>query len=139
MPDIFHLGRDTSPKDGREKVRAAQEGREALTPWLGWVCGPAAWALHQGIGYAMVPWLCDLGTRWPYHLLTVVSTGLCMVGAWAALHALRRSGRVRSERSEGRLRMMALVGLMLCAAALTGIAIEYGASFWLSVCAGIDR
>lgn len=143
MAKPFSLGRGETPeRDGEsektERVRAAQEGREALTPWLGWFCGPAAWALHQGIGYAMVPWLCAIGTRWPYHALTVVALVLCGVGVWAALHALRRSGRVRSERSEGRLRMMALVGLMICAAALGGIVVEYVPSFWLDTCTGVE-
>ena len=120
-----------------ERILARQEGREALTPWLGWIFGPAAWALHQGIGYAMVPWLCDLGTRWPYHALTVFSLVLCGLGALAARAALHRSRRVRPERSENRLRMMALGGLMLCAAALGGIVVEYAGSFWIDVCAGV--
>ncbi len=121
-----------------ERILARQEGREALTPWAGWFLGPAAWALHQGIGYAMVPWLCDLGTRWPYHALTVFSLVLCGLGALAARHALNRSHHVRPERSVERLRMMALGGLMLCGAALGGIVIEYAGSFWLNTCATVS-
>lgn len=120
-----------------ERILARQEGREALTPWLGWIFGPAAWALHQGIGYAMVPWLCGIGQSWPYHALTAFSLVLCGLGALAARHALRRSRHVRPKRSEERLRMMALGGLMLCAAALGGIVVEYAGSFWLDLCAGV--
>lgn len=123
--------------EAEERILAHQEGREALTPWVGWAFGPAAWALHQGIGYAMVPWLCGIGTMWPYHALTILSLVLCGLGALAARHALRRSHIVRPKRSEDRLRMMALGGLMLCAAALGGIAVEYAGSFWIDVCAGV--
>ena len=121
----------------QDRTLARQEGREALTPWLGWLFGPAAWALHQGIGYAMVPWLCETGQVWPYHALTGFALLLCAAGAWAALHALRRSRTVRPERSEMRLRMMALVGFMLCASALGGIVVEYGASFLIQVCSNV--
>ena len=120
-----------------ERVLASQEGKEALTPWLGWVFGPAAWALHQGIGYAMVPWLCRMGAEWPYHALTVFSLALCGLGALSARRALHRSRLVRQERGAERLRMMALGGLMLCAAALGGIVVEYAGSFWLDFCTGV--
>lgn len=120
-----------------ERILARQEGREALTPWLGWIFGPAAWALHQGIGYAMVPWLCRLGTEWPYHALTAFSLVLCALGAVTARAALHRSRLVRPERSAARLRMMALGGLMLCAAALGGIVVEYSGSFLIDVCTGV--
>ena len=120
-----------------ERALARQEGREALTPWLGWIFGPAAWALHQGIGYAMVPWLCAIGEEWPYHALTVFALALCGAGALAARRAYRRAGIVRQERGAERLRMMALGGFMLCAAALGGIVVEYAGSFWLDVCAGV--
>lgn len=97
-----------------------------------------AWALHQGIGYAMTPVLCRMGTRWPYHALTVFSVAICLLGALAAWHALRRSRHIRPERSRERMRMMALVGLMLCATAMGGITVEYAASFWIETCASIE-
>ena len=125
-----------SPEE--ERILAHQEGREALTPWAGWILGPAAWALHQGIGYAMVPWLCVLGATWPYHALTVVALALCALGGWAAAHALARSRRVRPQRSVERLRMMALGGMMLCGAALGGIAVEYLGVFWIDTCATVS-
>ena len=130
--------RDMSDEED-DRVLARAEGFEALSPWLGWFFGPAAWALHQGIGYAMVPWLCGLGTRWPYHALTAVSLAICAGGVLASIRALRRSHHVRPRRSEMRLRMMAMVGLMLCAAAFGGIAVEYAGSFWLSLCTGVNR
>ena len=120
-----------------DNIRAVQEGREALSPWIGWLMGPAAWALHQGIGYAMIPWLCDLGTRWPYHALTLMALAMCGVGVLASFRALRRARRAAPRRSAERIRMMALVGLMLCLAALGGIALEYAGSFWLELCTGV--
>ena len=118
-------------------ILAHQEGTEALTPWVGWVLAPAAWALHQGIGYAMVTWLCRTDRVWPYHALTVFCLGLCSLGALASVHALHRSRHVRPERSRERMRMMALIGLMFCAAALGGIGVEYVGSFAIEVCAGV--
>lgn len=118
-------------------ILARQEGAEALTPWVGWVLAPAAWALHQGIGYAMVTWLCRTDRVWPYHALTVFCLGLCSLGAVASFHALHRSQHIRPERSRERMRMMALIGLMFCAAALGGIAVEYVGSFAIEVCASV--
>ncbi len=123
-------------KDGELEL-ARQEGFEAFTPWFGWGLAPAAWALHQGVGYAMVEWLCGLGERWPYHALTVFAVCLCVAGVAAAIHALRRSRHIRPERSAARMRMMALVGLMLSAAALGGITVEYVPTFWIDTCKGI--
>jgi hypothetical protein len=127
-----------SDADEPELIEARSRGWLAITPWLGWLFGPMAWALHQGIGYAMVPWLCTIGTRWPYHALTGVALLLCAAGITAALEARRRSRRVYPERSAERLNMMALVGLMLSAAALFGITVEYAGSFWLSPCTNVD-
>ncbi|SFH26842.1 hypothetical protein SAMN04488020_10923 [Palleronia marisminoris] len=124
-------------QDG-EHIRAHQEGAEALTPWVGWILAPAAWALHQGIGYAMVPWLCSLGRMWPYHALTGLSVALCAAGAAASFHALRRSRRIEPERSQQRIRMMALVGLMFSAAAFGGITVEYTGAFFIPLCASVD-
>ena len=120
------------------RIRARQEGAEALTPWIGWIFAPAAWALHQGIGYAMVPWLCATDRMWPYHALTGFSVTICGLGAMAAFYALRRSRRIRPERSQQRIRMMALVGLMFCAAAFGGIAVEYAGAFMIPVCASVE-
>lgn len=124
-------------RDG-DRIRAHQEGAEALTPWVGWVLAPAAWALHQGIGYAMVPWLCDTDRMWPYHALTVFSVTICAIGAATSVHALHRSRKIYPERSKQRMRMMALVGLMFCAAAFGGIAVEYVGAFYIPVCASVD-
>lgn len=120
-----------------ERVLARQEGLEALSAWAGWITAPAAWALHQGIGYAMIPWLCNLGTRWPYHALTVFSVSLCVAGALASRRALRRSRRIRPDHSRARVRMMALIGLMYSAAAFGGIMVEYLPSFLIDLCAGV--
>ena len=118
-------------------MKAREEGWEAIEPWLGWLFGPMAWALHQGIGYAMTPWLCEIGSRWPYHALTAVAVLLCTGGIFAAFTARRRSRRVYPERSSDRLHMMGLIGLMLSAAALGGITIEYAGSFFLSTCTSV--
>jgi hypothetical protein len=117
---------------------AVQEGREALTPWFGWALAPAAWALHQGIGYSMIGWLCETGLRWPYHALTLLAVAMCAIGLGAAVHALRRSRHIRPRRSAERMKMMARVGLMLCAAAFGGIVFEYLPTFWIETCAGVS-
>ena len=131
-----HRPPETKDEDS-DLVLARQEGREALTPWVGWFLAPMAWALHQGGGYAMAPWLCEFQVRWPYHVLTAVVLTMCAAGFAAALHALRRGRRVRPHRSAERLRMMALVGFMLCAAACGGIVVEYAGSFWIDLCTGV--
>ncbi|MEI4469731.1 hypothetical protein [Frigidibacter sp. MR17.24] len=128
---------EASRWSGRDLARS--EGFEAFSPWLGWGLAPAAWALHQGVGYAMTGWLCDSGTRWPYHTLTLVAVAMCAAGLMAALEALRRARRIRPRRSAARMRMMALVGLMLCAAALGGIVTEYLPTFWIHACTGVPR
>jgi hypothetical protein len=137
MHQSRNADRAVQDKKHDDRVFAHQEGFEAFTPWFGWGLAPAAWALHQGVGYAMVVWLCRIGTRWPYDALTAFAVCLCGVGIAAAVHALRRSRHIRPERSASRMRMMALVGLMLSVTALGGITVEYLPTFWIDTCSGI--
>lgn len=38
--------------------------------------GPFWWACHLGVSYWLIPRLCVWGTRWPVHVLTVVTLAL---------------------------------------------------------------
>jgi len=114
-----------------------QTGWLAIRPWAGWVCGPAAWATHQVFGYALVPFACETGSRWPYHALTIGCLTLAALGALASWSALKRSDTLAKSRSVDRLRLLARIGLMLGAISVTGIALEYIGSFFLGICVGV--
>lgn len=121
------------------RTLAVQTGWVALRPWLGWVLGPAAWAMHQVFGYALVPVCCDIGSRWPLHVLTAACLTLAAAGAVLAWGALRRASTLCASRSAGRLRLLARVGLMLGAIAVAGILLEYTGSFAVDICTMVPR
>lgn len=131
------------PNDGEAPARHDREAdasehrdRESPMPLLGLTLGPAAWALQHTIGYAMIPWLCDMGQTWPYHALIGACIVLCCVGAIAARAASRSARRARSKRSADRLRFMARGGYILSGGAVAAILPAYGGAVWIGLCTG---
>lgn len=114
-----------------------QEGWRALAPWIGWVLGPAAWALHQFAGYALVPVTCTIGSYWPIHLLTVGCVTVAAAGLIASVLLLRRTRRLEDTRSVGRIRLQSLIGLAICIAAVAGISLEYVGGLLIDPCLGV--
>lgn len=123
----------------REENLLVQTGWLAVRPWAGWVCGPAAWAMHQVFGYALVPHACETGSRLLYNGLTIFCLMLAAVGALASWTAMKRADTLGDSRSVDRLRLMARIGLMLGSIAFAGMMLEYVGSFFLGICVGVPE
>ena len=87
--------------------------RGAALLWLSVVSGPAAWALNQLIGYALVKPACSASAG---PALAIVNAGALIIvglGAWSAWTALRQLRAADEEAAvpEGRSHFMAVVGL----------------------------
>lgn len=113
-----------------------RESRESAAPWLGWVLGPAAWALQHAGGYAMIPSLCETGQTWPYHALIGACIALCGIGATTAGFARRSAKNGRSPQSSDRLRFMSFGGYLLSAGSLAAILVSYFGAVWIGLCTG---
>lgn len=124
---------DTPPPGGGEPAGA---GRETPAPLLGWILGPAAWALQHAVGYAMLPWLCDGGGTWPYHALIGACVALCGIGAFAARRAARSAAGAASKRTAERLRFLSRGGYLLSGGALAAILVAYGGAVSIGLCTG---
>lgn len=135
-------GKDRSPRHDKDGAgsdgagRPESRHRESPTPLLGWILGPAAWALQHAMGYAMIPWLCDAGLTWPYHALIGICVALCGLGAGAAWSAARSARNAPSRQTGDRLRFMARGGYILSGGAVTAILIAYGGAVWIGLCQG---
>jgi hypothetical protein len=92
-----------------------------LTPlplWSGILAGPLAWAFDLTASYAMVKWVCHTNRYSILTLLTIVSLGIVMGGAflsWTALTSTANDTPTDGGRPRQRARFMALLGLALCA------------------------
>jgi hypothetical protein len=112
------------------------EQRGLVLLWLSVLSGPAAWALNQLIGYALVKPVCAADAKLT---LTAVSAGALIVvaaGAWVAWSCLAslRGADERGGRREDRSYFMAVAGISLNA--LIGLLIVTAAvaPFLLSPC-----
>lgn len=107
---------------------------QRLLPWAGWVLGPAGWALHETGTYALVPWTCETGTRWPAHLLLALTLAISGLGALVSLRLLRRAEEASNP---SRVRFMAWIGFGLSLGSVLGILLEATASFVLDYCTSL--
>lgn len=57
---------------------------------FGLLGGMAAWALHLGVSYFAVPWVCARDAGGVLHALTVAAGALAAAATWAAWSAWRR-------------------------------------------------
>jgi hypothetical protein len=95
--------------------------------WWGILIGPTAWALDQGISYAIAQHACSTGHFYVLHVTSAVMFVLALSGV---LVATRQLGIARSGREEGgtpldRSWFMAWLGILMSVAfALTIIALS---------------
>jgi hypothetical protein len=110
---------------------AALPSRRRL--WFGLVAGPAAWALHEMLSYAVAGQACTdgvarlgpLGEGGVRALLVVIAVGAVaaalagMMVSWRNLRALRSAPETSPSR--GRMHLMALAGVLVSVMALVGL------------------
>lgn len=115
--------------------------RGAVLLWAPWLIGAVAWAAHQNVSYWLSSWLCAQDARWLIHLITAAALALAGSGALLAWRSCRGAGttppRAEPDRAAGRIRFMALGGLVVCAVSVVGIVLEWLPNLVLDPCAGI--
>ena len=104
--------------------------------WLGLAAGPLAWALDQGLSYAMVPWACAAHRHLPLHLVSLVALLLAGAGGVAAWRDWKRRQDVSSESADadGRAHFLALLGMLMCLLFGLVVLMEGVAKFYFDPC-----
>ena len=94
--------------------------------WWGILIGPTAWALDQGVSYAIDQHACSTGHFYLLHLVSAVSLFLVLTGmmvAWRQLAAVR-GGRDEGGSPRDRSWFMAWLGILMSSVfALTIVAL----------------
>jgi hypothetical protein len=91
------------------------DARGAWLLWFSVLSGPAAWALNQLIGYALVKPVCAAGAGLALALVSAAALALVAVGgwtAWSCLVRVRGAGEFGEDR-EARSQFLAIAGLGL--------------------------
>lgn len=83
-------GRSWAITSGREEHRGPIRRFDAVSGGLIW------WATHLGASYWLIPRTCELGDRWPLHVLTLVLLGL-IARAWLSGLQIMRAGRAATD------------------------------------------
>jgi hypothetical protein len=107
-----------------------------LLLWLTVVSGPAAWALNQLIGYALVKPACAADARGMLVAVAAVTFAMTLAGGWTAwtlLQALRGANPAGGRR-EDRSHMLAIGGVTLNALLGLLILTQAVSLFLLSPC-----
>lgn len=83
--------------------------------WLAILAGPFAWAGQLQVNYALAPTACEMGSRGPLHLVSLVALLVAAGGALLAHRWRRRLAPGSTEQGEtgSRARFMALAGTVL--------------------------
>lgn len=108
-----------------------------LMLWSGWVIGPGAWALHLMGSYLLVARACEADAVWTLHGTTLVTLLLSLAGAAVAWRQWGRAGRRwpgSGDGEAGRIRFMAVMGLLISALSALLIVAEGIPNFFLSPC-----
>ena len=112
------------------------DDRGLLLLWLTVVSGPAAWAVNQLIGYALVKPVCAADARFILVLVAAGTFAVTVAGGWTAWALLRKLPDANPEgaRAEDRSHLLAIGGVTLNA--LLGLLILTSAAslFLLSPC-----
>jgi hypothetical protein len=112
------------------------DGRGLVLLWLGMAAGPAAWALNQLAGYALVKPVCRADAVGTLVILAAVAMLFTAAGAAVAWsHALKlRHADLKGERPEDRSLMLAVSGVALNALLALLIITSASAPVFLSPC-----
>jgi hypothetical protein len=116
-------------QDARTREDAPGRWRPAVI-WAVWSAGPLAWAIHLGVSYAIVHWVCATGHEMVLHAVTA-GTLLLAAGGLAAAWRLWRAAGARWPDEGGdpaaRTRFMAAGAVVF--ALLFAVAIAAGGLF----------
>jgi hypothetical protein len=119
------------PRTGKQPFFAADD-----VSWFGLAAGPVAWALDQGVSYAMVPWACEGHHHLPLHVVSLAALLLAAAGAVMSGRDWRHRRRAGSEEDDaaGRGHFLALLGLLMCLLFGLVVLMEGVAKFYFDPC-----
>lgn len=84
--------------------------------WTGALAGPIAWLLNLGLSYLLTDWSCNTGHEIVIHLVNLVALLVALAGAalaWSIWEGAAPSGPTGAPPPIGRVRFMALSGMIL--------------------------
>lgn len=86
-----------------------------LLLWTTVLSGPAAWALNQLVGYALVKPVCAADARFVLFLVAAVTFAITVAGGWKAWTLLQmlRGAHPQGARREDRSHLLAVGGVAL--------------------------
>ncbi|HEX2988445.1 MAG TPA: hypothetical protein VHS06_09770 [Chloroflexota bacterium] len=115
----------------------------ALAAWLGVATGPIAWTIHLVVCYLLVPYACETGNSWVFHMTTGLTGGATFLAGYLAYRAWRQSevgleadasDWSGTERLTRRLGFMGILGLFLSIVFFALILAESAGTVALSPC-----
>ena len=112
------------------------DGRGLVLLWLAMAAGPAAWALNQLAGYALVKPVCRGDAVGTLLIIAVIALLIAVTGgavAWSHAQKLRHAD-LKGERPEDRSLMLAVSGVALNALLALLILTSASAPAFLSPC-----
>jgi hypothetical protein len=119
-----------------QRARSYWDGRGLILLWLAMAAGPAAWALNQLLGYALVKPVCRADSVGTLAVLAVVALAITAAGAavsWSHAMTLKHA-HLKGERFEDRSLMLAVSGVALNALLALLIVTSAVAPAFLSPC-----
>lgn len=103
--------------------------RGAALLWAPWLIGIVAWAAHQNVSYWLSWWVCRQEAHWVIHALTAAAFAAAAAGALMALRWCRRTSDAsppgEPPRAAGRIRLLAIGGVVVCVVSMGGILLEW--------------
>jgi hypothetical protein len=99
--------------------------------------GPVWWATHLGAIYWLIPRVCELGSHWPLHLVTVVLLALTVRAGLSGLQVLRaaRLDGASGDPTASRDVTVGWLGLLLASFFGAVIVAEWLPALFLDSCA----
>jgi hypothetical protein len=116
--------------DGRAAHRTALRRFDAVFG------GPIWWAGHLAAMYWLVPRVCQLGSGWPLHLVTLIFAALCARAGLSALQILRagRAAGADHDLTADRDVYLGWLGLLLASIFGAVTVLEWVPSLVLDAC-----
>jgi hypothetical protein len=101
---------------------------------VGFFAGPAAWAVHQQIGYMLVPVSCQSRVMW-VPILTLLAIAVTLAGGYVSWMPWRRSDEVEAASDAMRAhRFLAVLSALFALLFALAILLQGAATLFMSGC-----
>lgn len=109
-----------------------------LLLWIGVLSGPAAWAIHLAVSYALVQPACTRGIGFLFYVASIATLAVAAAGgviAWRSWRDSRETDEQGLQGFGGRAGFMAMFGLLANIYFFGGILLESVPLLFLDPCA----